>query len=48
MDRQYSEFILETEVLTSWKDGLCKGLIIGVALGATSIALLGLAVCPRV
>lgn len=32
----------------SWKDGLVKGLIIGVVLGSGMIAFLGLAVCPNV
>ena len=48
MDSHYYEMIKETEVWIAWKDGLCKGFVIGTILGATIIGFIGMSVCPRV
>lgn len=48
MDPEYHEYVKATEVWAGWKDGITKGLIIGVIVGASAMGLLGLSVCPHV
>ena len=48
MDSPYTEYVKVTEVWAAWKDGMTKGFIVGFVIGATTIGLVGLSVCPRV
>lgn len=42
METQYSEFVTQTELLNSQINSFYKGFIIGVAIGAIVVFLLGL------
>lgn len=48
MDDQYRQYDNETQVSASWTDGVTKGFIVGVVVGASVIGIIGLSVCPRV
>jgi nucleoside permease NupC len=48
MDHQYYEYTRDTEVISAWKEGMCKGFTVGMLVGGTIIAFIGLSVCPSV
>jgi nucleoside permease NupC len=48
MDEQYYEYTRDTEVIGAWKEGMCKGFTVGMLVGGTIIAFIGLGVCPSV
>ena len=48
MDEQYYEYTRDTEVMSAWKEAMCKGFTVGMLVGGTIIAFIGLSVCPSV
>jgi hypothetical protein len=48
MESDYNRHTEETDAVLSWKDAIVRGFIIGIIVGASTVAFIGLGVCSNV